>query len=288
MAENNYPKGSYLNPYTHAEHNELKDLNTWYGGWIKESDDSLTYYSAGDNTSYNNGRKDAPYSVDVYNEMQLNGTWLGGWVGQGLVELVDDVYCTTNYEQYCDNDNGVLGSRLNPVPVNAYAEMCRLGLWSSGWVSYDEDSDPYYVGYSTVNNSGGYGCGSGSGEGSGSDGGSGSNSNVGQGPGGLVSPGEMLVGYDGTAELYLAWDEVKNFKIKVKFPDTSLSYYITKGSICLIWNGHNLVTISGEIMYLIRIPIENTDLEEPEYQYEYSVLQPRFNTVTFNWDENNE
>ena len=59
MEENNYPKGSYLNPYTHAEHNELKALNTWYGGWIKESDDSLTYYSAGDNTSYNNGRKDA-------------------------------------------------------------------------------------------------------------------------------------------------------------------------------------------------------------------------------------
>ena len=99
MAENNYPKGSYLNPYTNAERNELKNLNRWYGGWVKDSNDSLTYYNQGDGMSYNYGRKDAPYQVYVYNEMQTNGTWIGGWVEGSLIGLVDAVYCTTNYEQ---------------------------------------------------------------------------------------------------------------------------------------------------------------------------------------------
>ncbi len=271
MAENNYPKGSYLNPYTHAEHNEMKTLNTWHGGWIIESNDTLTYYNESDVMSYEHGLKSAPYSTGVFNEMRTNGTWLGGWVGT----FPNNVCYHTQYNiQYSDGDF-VFGSQDYPVPVDVYAEMCHLGMWTSGWVQYEIGSDPYYVGYTTGNNSSGCdgsGCGSdeGSGgdEGSGSDGGNGGN--VGSGSGGCgITPGAASIGSDGNVTLILSWDSAPTFTVTFLFDREStygveaftsknnlfITYEISSAGIVIRWDGQHGINIGGTFAYVKHVEL---------------------------------
>ncbi len=258
MNPDDYVKGSYQNPYTEEEHQTMKRSGSWCGGWLKESDDSLVYYSPSDVTSTNHGLKTAPYDYGVYLDLVTYGQWLGGWVGTFPNNVC---YYTGNNMQYSDGDF-VFGGQDNPVPVDVYAEMCSLGLWTGGWVSYDLDHDPYYVGYSTGGNSGGYGCGCGcgSGEGSGYEGGGsyeGSGSNVG------VEPGVEIIARNGDVTVSLHWDFQPSFLIFMYFDENSTeglesfavlnnltsSYVLYNDTISAVWDGMNTVSVSGHINY---------------------------------------
>lgn len=253
MAENNYPKGSYLNPYTEEEHQTMKRSGSWSGGWLKEEDESLVYYSSSDVTSTEHGLKSAPYSIPVYTALKTWRQWIGGWVGRGLIELVDAVYCTANDNQYYDNDDGILGSRSHPVPVDVYAEMCKLGLWEGGWVSYDIDHDPYYVGHSISGNPEGYGYGCGSEEGSASYDGS----EVDEG----ITPGEAVVGSNEDGTIKLKWTSQPLFNFEVYLCDGSSEYAIDRTSLFAMWDYCHTVSLTGTVHYIKRFSYTLTVVE---------------------------
>ncbi|MCR4826481.1 MAG: hypothetical protein K5882_05965 [Bacteroidales bacterium] len=247
MDPNDYPKGSYLNPYTEEEHQTKKRSGSWCGGWLKEEDNSLVYYSPNDVTSTNHGLKAAPYDYGVYTDLLTYGQWLGGWVGSYPGNVC---YYTENNTQYYDDDY-VFGSENYPVPVDVYSEMCRLGLWNGGWVQY-EDHDPYYVSYSVNGGStgyDGYGCGYGSGDGSGSDGNGGGE---GSGYGLSISPGEAVVGSNDDGTIKLQWTSKPLFNFEIYLCDGSSEYAIDKTSLFAMWDSLHTVVLTGTVHYIKR------------------------------------
>ena len=191
-----------------------------------------------------------PTTLDDYiGQQHLVG--LGGWVE---FNCYDVRYCDENDNQYY-NDDYVFGSINFPVPVNIYAEMCKLGLWEGGWVLYDIDHDPYYVGYSTVGNSGGYGCGSseGSGEGSASYDGS----EVDEG----ITPGEAVVGSNEDGTIKLKWTSQPLFNFEVYLCDGSSEYAIDRTSLFAMWDYCHTVSLTGTVHYIKRFSYTLTVVE---------------------------
>lgn len=252
MDPNNYPKGSILNPFTENEYNGMVQANTWYGGWIKNINDDIVYFTHGNDQHNYMGSKQQPYTNDIFTELSLNSMWIGGWVLHTDNSLRYYTASLTWHSPYHNDD--LWGSEAYPVSSDIYVEMCNLSLWEGGWI--ESEDAIYYVGYPTLDGgSSGDGCGCGcSGEGSGCDEGSGCGEggcDGGSGSDDQITPGETVIGQNNDGQLILHWDSKPNFTITVHFFDyTRYSYRLLKSLVSCLWDGRNTITMIGEVVYV--------------------------------------